>query len=236
MDSLRRAGRGLIWTALTVLSISAAIGALRSPEGAARIAGMSAEISEQRQVVGQKDDVKWLAETLVSLRQSARDLGVAQGDAQRRIAILEEQLASITGSIPRKNAETAPRPSKIPEQSVMSVFSSLIDNAPAAEWHHDTSGPTVLVTQFGVEIASAADMATIERNWRDLLRDFGDVLNGLEPRIELSRAEHKPALLLTAGPLRNAADAARICVALQVAGKPCRAMPLSGEGVALAAR
>ena len=94
--------------------------------------------------------------------------------------------------------------------------------------------PTVSVTDFGIELSRAATIDELEREWKRLSRSQKRAMSRLEPRISLDFSSGDAAkLVLIAGPIRNAADAARLCAMLSSAGERCRTVPFGEDTVAL---
>ena len=100
----------------------------------------------------------------------------------------------------------------------------------------DTAQSQLVNTEFGVALGSAPDIATLEQMWRSLSAAHPEALSALEPRIGIaSTAAGKAQLLLIAGPVRNARDAAKLCVVLTAMDKTCETVPFSDATLSLAA-
>lgn len=94
--------------------------------------------------------------------------------------------------------------------------------------------PTILVTDFGIELARAGTIDELEREWKRLSGSQKKAMSRLEPRISLDFSSSNAAkLVLIAGPIRNAGDAARLCAMLAAAGETCRTVPFGEDTVAL---
>ena len=102
----------------------------------------------------------------------------------------------------------------------------------------DEAGPIGSIatkTEFGVDLGSAPSMAGLRGLWQSLKEAHEPLFDGLRPVMAL-REGTRPGtieLRLVAGPLANAAAAARLCGALSAAGLGCQATVFDGQRLAL---
>jgi hypothetical protein len=183
-------------------------------------------------------------------RRLAETVRVLAADRERliaRIATLEQNVDGITGSIARaeKAARTAPppdsAPSSVPAEATPvppasdDVTSSI--NPPAgAPMPPPSPGTTVSKTEFGLDLGNASTVEALRTAWTIALRRHGAVLEGLRP-VVASRDRARPGATefrLIAGPIPNAATAARLCATMTAAGAICA--PTVFEGQRLAGR
>jgi hypothetical protein len=90
-------------------------------------------------------------------------------------------------------------------------------------------------TQFAVELGAAADLDSLRSRWTTLKAQHAAALDGLRPLVAVHEIGPKGAieLRLIAGPLANAATAARLCAILSGAGQPCQSGTFDGQQLAL---
>lgn len=265
--TLGTAVRGAFWGLFTLFSALTALGVMLSPQGEARLANMG---SEARQVAAavldfgnpskQADlprgfaggDAGILAAKLDAVQRSTSGLAAQQARTEQRLAAIEEDFGSLTGSLPRSAATAKGAMSPVDKNAgagVIQVNQMPLDGPAPADISQEFSrlgttldaststGPVISRTDFAVEIGAAVDIASLEATWIRISGAHGAVLKGVQPHVRLARDGSGAArLALVAGPLRNARDAARICVALSVDDLPCRSVPFTGEMLALKGR
>lgn len=91
-------------------------------------------------------------------------------------------------------------------------------------------------TPFAVDIGGAATLEGIDILWQERTDAYGDVLQGLMPRILLQQTSDGALdLRLVAGPIDDAADAAILCAQLVASGLQ-RCLPAIYDGQQLALR
>jgi hypothetical protein len=111
---------------------------------------------------------------------------------------------------------------------------------PSAAPNHVSSGhaaadSVVTHTQFGIDLGSEADIEAVRTLWSMIKAKHGDMLDGLRPIVSTRDTERRGvvALHLIAGPLDNAAAAARLCAILGATGRTCRPSTFDGQRLAL---
>lgn len=252
--ALRRALRGVFWGALAAASVATAYRVAVTPEGAARLAqaggemrqlaaavqgvregAMTIRIAEaDRAVLAGGKGSSPLAGQIDAMRQNAELISRKQAETSRRLARIEDQVGTITGSIARADRQP-PAPPRL------AMFAPDLASPDAGRFEIKPVGPEAPTmgevqltrTSFAVATSSASDIDALEQAWIRLQRDFAREFAGLKPYVTFDKTDTGTRLTLLAGPLRNAQDAATICVALTVSGKPCRTVAMSGSVLAL---
>lgn len=194
--------RGAAWLVLAALSAGLATQAYFDPRPPLKVATRAAPQTGTSFAPG-------LQKEIAALDARSQNLAHLQREAQARLAALEEQLASITGSLPAQ--------------------------APATEQPPASEAARIISTEFAVELASATDIGEIDAVWQALQQVYGAELKPLQPAVRLAGTAASRELVLVAGPLANAEDAARICAALRAGGQSCREAQFAGEIIRLGA-
>jgi hypothetical protein len=107
--------------------------------------------------------------------------------------------------------------------------------APAKPLTRASSSNAAEKIEFGLDIGGAGSIAGLRTLWATALRRHASQLEGLEPIVHM-RERPKPAgpeLRLVAGPIANAATAARLCAAIAAAGALCQPALYDGQRLAL---
>src|SRR5262249_22550142 len=126
---------------------------------------------------------------------------------------------------PAKTATAAPAPA-----AEAGVAASIVKEIPkdqeklSSDEDEKTAPPTAIQrTEFAVELGGANSISGLRALWRGLLKSNSAELAELRPIIVLREGNTGLGmqLRLAAGPLPNAADAARICAALAEMQRAC---------------
>jgi len=89
--------------------------------------------------------------------------------------------------------------------------------------------------EFGLDLGSATTVEALRTAWTAALRRHGPLLEGLRPIVQM-RERPRPGgmeLRLIAGPVPNAAAAARLCVSMTAAGAICAPAVFEGQRLAV---
>lgn len=155
----------------------------------------------------------------------------------------EQTPPSAIQTAPTTGAPAEPMPglqssSKPPEAS-----DSLLDQTGSIEVNKDASRSSmhakstdtpVPATEFGVDLGAAASMEGVRAIWRSTSTIHKAALTGLTPIVTIEERPKQPLRFrLVAGPLRNAADAARLCVLLMENAKNCKTSVFDGQRLQL---
>jgi hypothetical protein len=102
----------------------------------------------------------------------------------------------------------------------------------------DAAAPKSAVqrTEFGIDVGSAITLAGLRAKWRDLLKSQ-PALAALRPIIAIRETSTGPGmqLRLVAGPLTDAAAAAKICAVLTESQRACETTVFDGQRLAMKA-
>jgi len=89
--------------------------------------------------------------------------------------------------------------------------------------------------QYGLDLGSGTSIEALRTTWTGLTQRHGGLLEGLHPIVNL-RERSRPGgieLHLVAGPLSNAAMAARLCATMTAAGAICQPAVFDGQRLAV---
>jgi hypothetical protein len=94
--------------------------------------------------------------------------------------------------------------------------------------------PPPAKAEFGVDLGAASSMEALRMHWAAVKANYGPLLAGLRPHVtEHARQPSGTIYRLVAGPLPNAAEAAKLCARFPVTRTGCR--PAKFDGAELAA-
>jgi len=95
--------------------------------------------------------------------------------------------------------------------------------------------PNTTRTEFGVDLGGEKSVDGLRARWATLRGNHGSTLDGLRPLISVKEGQKSGTveLRLVAGPLANAAAAARVCARLQTSGVPCIPTVFDGQRLSL---
>ncbi len=89
---------------------------------------------------------------------------------------------------------------------------------------------SVAQTEFAIVITRSNDIEVLIQTWLDLTENHPEKMARLEPRVRFENSVGSGLeMALIAGPLRNASDAALLCVAVGLADKGCSPVVFTGE-------
>lgn len=163
------------------------------------------------------------------LAEAVRELSGDRDQLLARVDTLERNVSDVTSSIARPPpTATAPDPGPGPIISVPET--APVPNA-AAPAPPDESA--VSKTEFGIDLGRANSVEGLRQVWAAIKGKHGGALEGLRPVVAV-REIARPGgieLRLVAGPLANAAAAARLCASL--AGATCHPTVFDGQRLAL---
>jgi len=154
---------------------------------------------------------------------------------------LPTAMAYASSSIDTRTASTVSPPpvsSRAPLASISELPRLGAPMAASRDGASDETGPLGSVatkTEFGVDLGSAPSMTGLRSLWQSLKEGHEPLFDGLRPVMAL-REGTRPGtieLRLVAGPLANAAAAARLCATLSAAGLGCQATIFDGQRLAL---
>ncbi len=150
----------------------------------------------------------------IALRQATELLRGQIDSLSERLQKMESRFAEMTGSIGV--------PSAITPSSPITGATPAFDLAGVPGTSDSASTTTEApYTQFGLELGTYDDLATLKKGWSDLVREYPALFEGLDGLATIRDRGGKTELLLVAGPFRNAADAAAQCTKAEAAGVRC---------------
>jgi hypothetical protein len=97
----------------------------------------------------------------------------------------------------------------------------------------ETEGPAAGRTEFGLELGGANSLAAARTLWANVQKDHAAELGQFRPIVTVSERGGLLGLHLVAGPIKNAADAAKICATLNAKHRECQTVPFEGQRLAL---
>jgi hypothetical protein len=247
---MRDLARLALWGLSAVGALTFAVYAGTTAVGRERLVVAMAEIHEAVMPTGVKPIRPLDAREGRRLAETVRALSADRERLLTRLANIEQSIDGITGSIARveKAARTPPSepsvgppagapPASPPEEDITSSIklqAGLPDPVPMPP---PPPGSTAVTrTEFGLDLGGATTVEALRTAWTAALRRHGPLLEGLRPVVQM-RERPKPAgpeLRLIAGPIPNAATAARLCASMTAAGS-IRA-PATFDGQRLAGR
>jgi hypothetical protein len=180
------------------------------------------------------------------LAETVRGLTADRERLLARVATLEQSLDGITGSIARVEkavktppeafpapAEPSPAPSP-PENEVTSGVSPPVSMPSQVPMPPQPPVPNVGKAEFGLDLGGASTVEALRTAWAATLRRHGMLLEGLHPIVQTRQRPRAGGmeLRLIAGPIPNAATAARLCAAMTAAGAICAPALFDGQRLA----
>jgi hypothetical protein len=254
---VRRAWRLGAWSALTVLSVAAAVLAAYTETGARRLAMGDAPMVPHMAPPSVSDGERRLADAVRALSADRERLAA-------RVSALERNLDDVTGSISTRNGPApgpsasplpptlapappaaapvtaaAPPPVVVAPAPVRPLPQAPVVTRPAAPppiaADPAATGSTATRTEFGIDLGTAATVEGLRNLWTAIKGTQAPLLEGLRPIVAV-RDGAKPGSLelrLVAGPLANAGIAAKLCAAFADAGLTCAPAVFDGQRLAL---
>jgi hypothetical protein len=164
-------------------------------------------------------------------------------------------VAAVTPALPAPPPAPPPPPvAAMAESTPDAAWTAAISRPPAAvlpspaPWtspSHGASGPANAAdsatgsiatrTEFGIDLGGATNIQTLRTLWTSIRSKHAGLIDGLRPFVTL-REGSRPGeveLRLVAGPLTNAADAARLCASLTAASRVCQPTLFDGQRLTL---
>jgi hypothetical protein len=125
-------------------------------------------------------------------------------------------------------------PEQPPEVITATPVPEVVASAPAAP---ESALPEIAVqrTEFGVDLGGANSIDGLRALWRALLKSNAAAIASLRPIIVVKERNNGLGmqLRLVAGPLSDAAAAAKICAALIESERPCETSVFDGQRLAV---
>jgi hypothetical protein len=147
--------------------------------------------------------------------------------------LIEPPSAAAPPSAPSKTITASPMPPAQPPEAVASAPPAVAaDEGPEAT----ESIPKVQRTEFGVDVGGANSVGGLRALWRGLLKSRSNApLAALRPIIVIKESSTGLGmqLRLVAGPLTDAAAAAKICASMTANDRPCETTVFDGQRLSL---
>jgi hypothetical protein len=243
-----------LWGLAAAAALTIAAYASMSPTGRDRILVAAAHLRDIGKPTSAKHAPPLDAREGQRLAEAVRSLSDEQGRLHTRMARIENTVVEVTGSIARvEKAVEETRQSAKPETPAVRAeatskvsgedITSSIDGpgalpmprpAPTTQAGPPASEPTAK-TEFGVDLGSASSIEGLRVLWNSSRQRHAALLEGLRPIMHLrERPRAAPAeLRLVAGPIGNAATAARLCASITAAGAVCQPTLFDGQRLAV---
>ncbi|WP_139315246.1 SPOR domain-containing protein [Mongoliimonas terrestris] len=158
------------------------------------------------------------------LRHTVEVLRGQMDGLSERVALLEERLGDLTGSV------SAPDKKSVRTTQITATPPVPVTNRDRAALASD---PPVSRTQFGVELGTYRDLASVQAGWRTLRSGKPELFGGLNPLATVRDRGGRTELLLVAGPFANAQAAADLCARATADGIACLPAFYLGQPLAL---
>jgi len=244
---LRDLFRVAIWGVSAASALFVTLYAATTEIGRDRLFVAFAEIHEVLMPTGVKPIRPLDAREGRRLAETVRSLEADRDRLLARIATLEQNLDGITGSIARvEQAARTPSSGPGPSPPIPGIAPSTAPAEPpptrsASDQDLTSSippqqpGTNAGKTEFGLDLGSATTVEALRTAWTAALRRHGPLLEGLRPIVQM-RERPRPSgmeLRLIAGPVPNAAAAARLCVSMTAAGAICAPAVFEGQRLAV---
>ncbi len=259
---LRDLWRSALWGLSAAGAVYVAVYAATTTEiGRNRLQTAVAEVHEILLPTGVKPVRPLDAREGRRLAETVRQLSGDRDRLLDRLASLEQNVDGITGSIARvekaaRPAEPAPEPelpqtqapAPVPPEEITSSIvppESRADPQPAPQQTPDgmsqstplpprPPGSSVSRTEFGLDLGGAATVEALRTAWISAVQRHGTLIEGLRPVVG-TRDRGRPGMefRLIAGPVPNAATAARLCAAMTAAGAVCAPAVFEGQRLAV---
>ncbi len=244
------------WTSLATIAVLIAVGSAYTETGVRRIAGLfqtEAVADPARGVRGPNAVATRQFDPELEARRLNEQVRILAADRDRllaRVSVLERNLDDVTGSIPANapppsaSAPTAARPAPVVPQAAATP--QPLPQTPTAALPAVRVGPPATVTpagpaqsvatktDFGIDVGGNTSVEGLRALWTNLKSTQPALFDGLRPVIAIRDGGSAGIeLRLVAGPVANAAAAARLCAALSSAGQTCQPAIFDGQRLAL---
>lgn len=150
---------------------------------------------------------------------------------QRPSAQTAAAMISTTPLIPSRSILAPPDPGAAKLLETKAPATEETAPAPAPEAVQETPAPR---TEFGVDLGSANTVEGLRGLWRKMSKTH-KALDGLQPIIMIKENGNATQLRLVAGPISDAAAAAKVCAALGSADRACEASVYDGQRLPMVA-
>ena len=143
---------------------------------------------------------------------------------------------------PVRATDPSPVENSAPEPTPATAPASIIQSAPLPDPQPAPPEATaeeipVAVADFGVDLGAANSINGLRALWRGLIKSHKPQFDGLRPLLAVHERRNGLGLQLRliAGPIKDAAAAARICAVLSDENRECKTTAFDGQRLSLAA-
>ena len=251
---LRELVRPALWGSAAVAALLVASFATQTATGKLRLATAYATITGSTEITA-LEQAKKLAQREQALQVETRHLTEAMRNLSEdrdqllaRMVVLERNYEDVTGSIgrlthpPRSSTEhffpiapsTELAPVIPPPQPMTPIATIPADRDGAVAPQGEAAETTSARTDFGLDLGGAPTLASIRAAWNQIRRNHASLLDGLRPVVGVRDGKGGQVdLRLIAGPISNAAVAAKLCASLTAANLTCQTATFDGQRLAL---
>lgn len=162
-----------------------------------------------------------------------QQVSAGNDDLARRLQELEDKLGPYTASLGKPGEPHLPKPGAKGDRA-STHFKNDAPARPAAEVAGVRKQQTPRPTQtfFAIQLPSFRTIPELRNAWRQIRRQAGDTVSDLEPRYyAVQNGNAGIVYRLLAGPIKNAAEAARRCARLQARNLQCKTTVFTGEPI-----
>ena len=214
--------RAALWTSVAAMAVFGAVLAAQSEAGAIRLAAAL-------------DHLPASARTLLSLPPTSATVAGASATPLAAPAIATD-IRGLSETIKMLTAEQARLAARVEalERSADVTASVPSATATVAVTPPDLAA-VVTRTDFGLDLGAGGSLDALRAQWTTIKAQHGAVLEGLRPLVTVQDQPQRGGLelRLVAGPLANAAEAARLCMVISATGRPCQPAAFEGQRLAL---
>jgi hypothetical protein len=231
-------GRISAWAMAAAAALAAAVLLARTEGGQERLRTAFAAATPAPVAVHSPETERFsaaLAQVEREIRHLSDAIDLLMADRTRLSARLEgiERGLEVTGSIAAAGTSGPP-----PQVWALDLGRPTPRTAPDSGlfWSPPAGGAAdsiATTTEFGVDLGNAPTIEALRTRWTTLRSEHASLLAGLRPVVSIAERSGGIELRLVAGPLPNAAAAARLCGALAAAALPCQPAVFDGQRLAL---
>ena len=224
----------MLWSLAAAASLFVVVYAGLSDIGRDRLRNAYAEFHETLMPSGASPVRPLDAREGRRLAETVRSLVAERDRLTARLDTLEHSVEDITGSIAKiKVAPPAIEPT-VPEAAQPRAEEVTSSIAPPSEASLPPA-PGVGKTEFGLDLGSASSVEALRTAWAAALKKHGALFDNLRPVVQM-RERGRPGAVdfrLIAGPILNAATAARLCATVTASGSICAPTVFDGQRLAV---
>lgn len=188
------------------------------------VAKLKVDVNEQ----GERD--KEFAER-VALLESRPPLAAAAMESAAAMSAAPNGATDVPKNAPRESAEPSPAAAPVPGFELEQALETGSVEQQAAQAAPPAAKPAPKQPASGVQIGTAPSVDVLRLNWLALTDRHGAHLKNLQARYVVGRDGNGEVFKLIAGPVKNTAEAKRICEALSGDGVPCAVRSFNGNAL-----